>query len=49
MARVIADSSALVSIGTVAAAEPDPFSLCLEAYVIPTEVVTELEEIGILR
>lgn len=48
MARLIADSSALVSIGTVASTEPDPLSLCLEAYdlIIPTEVVTELEEIA---
>lgn len=48
MVRLIADSSALVSIGTVAAAEPDPLSLCLEIYdlIIPTEVVTELEEIA---
>lgn len=48
MARLIADSSALVSLGTAATADPDPLELCLEAYdvVAPTDIVAELEEIA---
>lgn len=48
MSRLVADSSALVSLGIVADEDPDPLTLCLAQYemVIPTAVVEELREIA---
>jgi predicted nucleic acid-binding protein len=48
MARLVADSSALVSLGIVADDDPDPLLICLTQYevVVPTAVRTELEEIA---
>jgi predicted nucleic acid-binding protein len=48
MSRLVADSSALVSLGIVADESPDPLSLCLARYevVIPTAVDEELQEIA---
>ena len=44
MSRLVADASALVSLGTVAGTEPDPLSMCLADYdaVVPTAVIQEL-------
>jgi hypothetical protein len=46
MSRLVADASALVSLGTVAGNEPDPLSICLADYdaVVPTAVIQELQE-----
>lgn len=46
MSVLVADTSALVSLGTTADGSPDPLSLCLDAYdvFLPTEVVDELRE-----
>lgn len=46
MLELVADTSALVSLGIVAESDPDPLSICLERYVItvPEQVVSELEE-----
>jgi len=46
MSRLVADASALVSLGTVAGNEPDPLSMCLADYdaVVPTAVIQELQE-----
>ena len=48
MARVIADASALVSLGIVADDEPDPLTRCLSRYevIVPTAVIDELREIA---
>lgn len=48
MARLVADTSALVSLGIVADAVPNPLSLCLDGYdvFVPDEVVDELQEIA---
>ena len=46
MSRIVADASALVSLGSVAGYEPDPLSMCLADYdaVVPTAVIQELQE-----
>ncbi|WP_254535987.1 hypothetical protein [Halomarina litorea] len=48
MPRVVADTSALVSLGIVAEVEPNPLSLCLASYdvSVPDEVLTELQEVA---
>ncbi|GAB6878145.1 hypothetical protein JCM17823_04190 [Halorubrum gandharaense] len=48
MSWLVADTSALVSLGTVADADANPLSICLERYevVLPTAVVEELEEVA---
>ena len=48
MSRLIADTSALVSLGIVADNDPDPLALCLSQYdvIVPTEVIDELREIA---
>lgn len=48
MSRLVADSSALVSLGNVADDDPDPLSICLAQYevVVPTAVIEELREIA---
>lgn len=48
MTGLVADTSALVSLGTVTADDPCPLSLCLDGYdvFVPNEVVAELEEIA---
>lgn len=48
MPRVVADTSALVSLGIVAAVEPNPLSLCLASYdvSVPGEVLAELQEVA---
>ena len=45
---LVADSSALVSLGIAADADPDPLSLCLINYevIVPTAVIEELREIA---
>jgi len=46
MARLVADASALVSLGIVADGDPDPLAHCLARYevVVPTAVIEELRE-----
>jgi len=48
MPTLVADASALVSLGTVADDGPDPLGLCYAQYevVVPTAVVEELREIA---
>jgi len=48
MSTLIADASAVVSLGVVAGADPDPLALCLDGYdvVVPAAVVEELREIA---
>lgn len=48
MSRLVADASALVSLGIVADDDPDPLGLCLSRYevVVPTAVIEELQEIA---
>ncbi len=48
MPTLIADASALVSLGIVADEDPDPLALCRARYeiVVPTTVVEELREIA---
>ena len=48
MAEIVADTSALVSLGIVADSDHQPLALCLDRYdvCIPDEVVTELDEIA---
>ena len=48
MPTLVADASALVSLGIVADDDPDPLALCLARYevVVPTAVVEELQEIA---
>jgi len=48
MPQLIADASALVSLGIVTGDDPDPLALCLSQYdvVVPTEVINELREIA---
>ena len=48
MPTLVADASALVSLGTVADDDPDPLALCCAHYevAVPTAVVEELQEIA---
>jgi len=48
MTVLVADTSALVSLGVVAGSDPDPLSLCLSTYdvVAPTTVAAELRTIA---
>jgi predicted nucleic acid-binding protein len=48
MSRLLADASALVSLGIVADNDPDPLALCLSQYevIVPTPVIDELREIA---
>ncbi|SIS21556.1 YlaK family protein [Natronorubrum thiooxidans] len=48
MSQLIADTSALVSLGIVADNNPDPLSICLSQYevVVPVAVIEELREIA---
>jgi predicted nucleic acid-binding protein len=48
MTDLVADTSALVSLGIVADADPDPLSLCLSGYdvFVPNEVLEEIHEIA---
>lgn len=48
MSRLVADSSALVSLGIVADEDPDPLSICLAQYevLVPAAVIEELQEIA---
>ena len=48
MPTLVADASALVSLGIVADSDPDPLALCLAQYevVVPTVVFEELQEIA---
>ncbi|MGB9958893.1 SOS response-associated peptidase family protein (plasmid) [Haloferax prahovense] len=48
MPQLIADASALVSLGIVTGDESDPLALCLSQYevVVPTAVIDELREIA---
>jgi predicted nucleic acid-binding protein len=48
MSTLVADASALVSLGVVADNDPDPLSICLASYdvIIPAAVIVELEEIA---
>lgn len=48
MSTLVADTSALISLGTVADNEPDPLARCLTRYavVVPTAVVEELQEVA---
>ncbi|SDD87873.1 hypothetical protein [Natrinema hispanicum] len=48
MSTLVADASALVSLGVVADDDPDPLELCLSCYkvIVPTVVIEELREIA---
>jgi len=48
MTTLVADTSGLVSLGIAGGSNPDPLSVCLDAYdvCVPTEVIEELEEIA---
>lgn len=48
MSTLVADASALVSLGIVADEDPDPLALCLARYevVVPTAVIAELRELA---
>lgn len=48
MSVLVADASALVSLGIAAGSEVDPLSLCLDRYevVVPEAVVAELREVA---
>jgi len=48
MSTLVADASALVSLGVVAGGDPDPLALCLARYevVVPTVVIEELRSIA---
>lgn len=48
MTDLVADTSALVSLGIAAGADPDPLSLCLEKHevIVPEHVIQELQEIA---
>jgi len=48
MSILVADASALVSLGIVAEGDPDPLALCLYRYevVVPTAVIDELRDIA---
>lgn len=48
MPRIVADTSALVSLGIVINGDLDPLSLCLDQYdvVLPATVIEELEDIA---
>lgn len=46
MATIVADTSALVSLGVVSAADPNPLDVILQAHqvMVPTQVIDELTE-----
>ncbi len=48
MSRLVADASALVSLGIVADDDPDPLALCLAQYevIVPMAVIEELRDIA---
>jgi predicted nucleic acid-binding protein len=48
MSTLVADASALVSLGIVAIDDPDPLALCMAQYeiVVPTAIIEELQEIA---
>ncbi|NHN46595.1 hypothetical protein G9464_03155 [Halostella sp. JP-L12] len=48
MSELVADTSSLVSLGSVKDTDPDPLSQCLSAYdvLVPQEVVDELGELA---
>jgi rRNA-processing protein FCF1 len=48
MSTLVADASALVSLGIVAGNESDPLALCLARYdvLVPQAVIEELDEIA---
>jgi len=48
MSVLVADASALVSLGIVAEGDSDPLGLCLDRYdvIVPTAVIDELREIA---
>jgi|SRR6056297_311634 len=48
MSALVADTSALVSLGIVGTADTDPLALCLETYevLIPEIVIDELEDVA---
>lgn len=48
MSRLVADASALVSLGIVADTDLDPLALALSQYevIVPTAVIAELEEVA---
>lgn len=48
MSTLVADTSALVSLGIVASESPNPLGRCFSAYevVVPTTVIEELQEIA---
>ena len=48
MAGLVADTSALVSLGIVSDSDPNPLSLCLDGHdvFVPDEVIDELHEIA---
>ncbi|MFB6139643.1 MAG: hypothetical protein ABEJ26_04320 [Halosimplex sp.] len=48
MSRIVADTSALVSLGVVAGSDPDPLAILLDAHavVVPERVAGELESVG---
>jgi len=48
MSTLVADASALVSLGIVAAEDPDPLERCLATYevIVPATVIEELREIA---
>ena len=48
MSVLVADTSALVSLGVVATEEPDPLARCLTCYevIVPTAVIEELREVA---
>lgn len=48
MAQVVADTSALVSLGVAAESAPDPLALCRSNYdvLVPATVIAELEDVA---
>jgi len=48
MTRIVADTSALVSLGVVVGADPDPLALLLDEHTVlaPERVIEELESVG---
>jgi len=48
MTTLVADTSGLVSLGITSGSDPDPLSVCLDAYdvCIPAAVIEELQEIA---
>ena len=49
MSLLVADTSALVSLGIVAGADPDPLEICFSRYevVVPAVVIDELQEMAV--